>query len=322
MSSTSERSAVSKIREGVLSIGVISADRFLQVPAVPDFDEKVNGKDLGWFTGGMCPNFSVAARQVGVRSGVITVFGGDAESAAIRDDLHRLGVETEGSIVMQDKKCWWSLTLLDEQREKALVVVESDLPLPPAKAVITAPLDTWQLVYPLTIDARWCTEIGRAAKAAGCLVTFDIEPHQIGGEWGSEEFTAMLRTADIVFIKRSSLVDAGFKDVREGAVDLLKTGPSIVIVTSGSQDTYCATPNGSFVVTPPQVEVVDSTGAGDAFAGAFCAAYVQGKSVELSLTEATALGALSVQSLGCQSYAPADQFTLQSIRGQVVVRAC
>jgi ribokinase len=322
MSSTSESGAASILREGVLSVGVISADRFLKVPAVPAYDEKVNGRDLGWFTGGMCPNFSVAARQLGVRSGVITVFGGDTESAAIREDLHRLDVDTEGSIVMQDKKCWWSLTLLDEQREKALVVVESDLPLPPAEAVTAAPLETWQLVYPLTIDTQWCTEIGRAAKTAGCLVTFDIEPHQIGGEWGSDGFAAMLHTADIIFTKRSSLVDAGYRDARKGAADLLRAGPSIVVVTGGSQETYCTTSNGSFVITPPQVDVVDSTGAGDAFAGAFCGAYVQGKSVKESLAEATAVGALSVQYLGCQSYAPVDQLRLQSIRERVSVRIC
>ena len=292
------------------------------MPAIPGFDEKVNGRDLGWYTGGMCANFAVAARQVGTRADFVTVFGEDQESAITRDSLHRLGVGTAGSLTVRDGKSWWSVTLLDERGEKALVVVESGLPLPPVEAVTSLRLDRWQLVYPLTIDTQWSGRIGAAAKAAGCLVIFDVEINQVGGCWGTPAFTEMLGTGDIVFVKRAACERAGFRDLREAVGSFFQAGPSIVVITDGSRDIYCATSNGeAYTVTPPSVRAVDSTGAGDAFAGAFCGSYVQGRSLESCLTEATAVGALSVTFLGCQAYAPVDHASLAALRQRIRVES-
>ena len=280
----------------------------------------MNGRDLGWYTGGMCANFAVAARQVGTRADFVTVFGEDQESVVTRDSLHRLGVGTAGSLTVRDGKSWWSVTLLDERGEKALVVVESGLPLPPVEAVTVLPLDSWQLVYPLTIDTQWSGQIGAAAKAAGCLVIFDIEINQVDGQWGTPAFTEMLGTGDIVFVKRAACERAGFRDVREAVASFFEAGPSIVVITDGSGDIYCATSSGdAYTVTPPAVRAVDSTGAGDAFAGAFCGCYVQGGTIESSLVEATAVGAMSVTFLGCQAYAPVDHASLAELRQRVTV---
>lgn len=157
-------------------------------------------------------------------------------------------------------------------------------------------------------------------RQPGCLVIFDIEINQVDGQWGTPAFTEMLGTGDIVFVKRAACERAGFRDVREAVASFFEAGPSIVVITDGSGDIYCATSSGdAYTVTPPAVRAVDSTGAGDAFAGAFCGCYVQGGTVESSLVEATAVGAMSVTFLGCQAYAPVDHASLAELRQRVTV---
>src|SRR6266568_7060650 len=87
-------------RPSILAIGVVSADHYIRVTSLPQRDEKVNGSQMGWFAGGMCANFAVAARQLGARARFITVFGDDDKSDEMRRNLERLEVETEGSTVI------------------------------------------------------------------------------------------------------------------------------------------------------------------------------------------------------------------------------
>jgi sugar/nucleoside kinase (ribokinase family) len=67
--------------------------------------------------------------------------------------------------------------------------------------------------------------------------------------------------------------------------------------------------------------VVDSTGAGDAFAGAFCALYARGRALEDCLSVATAVGTLCVTRLGCQSYAPIEWRAFDALHAAVTVTA-
>ena len=307
-------------RPSVLALGVVSADYYIRVQSLPRQDEKVNGSRLGWFAGGMCANFAVAARQLGARARFVTVFGDDGESEQMRRDLQRLEVETDGSTMVAGTPCWSSITMMDDAAEKVLVILESDLPLPdPEHSAIQAASGDWDVVYPVALNARWCTQIGRAARRTGALVTYDLEPYFMKAVWGSEDFAMMMRTADLLFLKLDSAQAAGFATSAAAAEALQAMGAKVVVVTDGPRETYCAAGDERLMVSPPTVEVVDSTGAGDAFAGTFCTLYAQQKSVAECLSTATAVGTLSVTGLGCQAYAPIVRETLDSLRLRVKV---
>lgn len=303
----------------VLSIGVVSADRFLRVRSLPKPEEKVNGKDLGWFVGGMCANFSVAARQFGARTRFVTVFGDDEESARIQDGLTRLGVDTEGSVTLEDRNSWSSLTLLSDQGEKVLVILESGLPLPDPESCVRHLSEGWDVVYPVSIDAAWCTEIGVAAQRHGALVVYDLEPYFVESAWGTRQFAEMMACGDLVFTKMDAVRAGGFDTAADAVAALMDMGPRTVVITDGPRPVYCAGAGRTVSATPPSVPVVDSTGAGDAFAGAFCGLYAQDRPLEDCLSVATAVGTLCVTSLGCQSYAPIEWSAFGAVHNRVTV---
>ncbi|PRY41305.1 carbohydrate kinase family protein [Umezawaea tangerina] len=302
----------------LLSIGVVSADRFLRVGSLPRPEEKVNGKDLGWFVGGMCANFSVAARQFGARTRFMTVFGDDEQSARIQDGLTRLGVDLQGSVTLGNRSSWSSLTLLSDQGEKVLVILESDLPLPASENCVPHLSEGWDVVYPVSIDAAWCTEIGVVAQSHGALVAYDLEPYFVESAWGTRQFAEMMSCGDLVFTKMDAIRVAGFDTKADAAAALMDLGPRLVVITDGPRPVYCAGAGRTMSATPPSVQVVDSTGAGDGFAGAFCGLYAQGRPLEDCLSVATAVGTLCVTSLGCQSYAPIEWSAFDAMHNRVM----
>jgi fructokinase len=72
---------------------------------------------------------------------------------------------------------------------------------------------------------------------------------------------------DLAYLRPGRAVDDAFDD-------LLDRGPAIVLLTDGARDVVIATARGTARVRPPDVEIVDTIGAGDAFGGGFLAAWV------------------------------------------------
>ena len=94
--------------------------------------------------------------------------------------------------------------------------------------------------------------------------------------WASR-VTRILARTDVVTASHDDL-----RTLRPGAApestasDLLHLGPRVVLLTDGPRPTRVATRRGVTTIEPPQVDVVDTVGAGDAFAGAFLASWIDG----------------------------------------------
>jgi ribokinase len=94
--------------------------------------------------------------------------------------------------------------------------------------------------------------------------------------------------------------------VSEGAASLLAAGAQAVVVTAGSQGCTLHRPGVPPVHVPviPGVQVVDTTGAGDAFTAGLAVALAEGQPPEQALRLATATGGLSTQALGARGALP------------------
>jgi len=75
-----------------------------------------------------------------------------------------------------------------------------------------------------------------------------------------------------------------------------------VVVTLGARGLVAATSTGRVIAgRPPQVAVVDTTGAGDALVGALAAALDRGADLDAALREGLAAGALACRATGARS---------------------
>jgi ribokinase len=88
------------------------------------------------------------------------------------------------------------------------------------------------------------------------------------------------------------------------ASELREQGPQKVVITIGDEGVVVLSETGTQRISPPEVVVVDTTGAGDAFCGAFAARIAAGGSVSEAAKIGTVAGALACTTMGAQPSQP------------------
>ena len=118
--------------------------------------------------------------------------------------------------------------------------------------------------------------VARVPEDTLVMVDINARPAAIADRdrW-ADRVTRILARADIVTGSHDDL-----RTLRPGAAaeatagTLLDLGPRAVLLTDGPRQTRIVTPRGVTSLEPPRVEVIDTVGAGDAFAGAFLASWI------------------------------------------------
>jgi sugar/nucleoside kinase (ribokinase family) len=139
------------------------------------------------------------------------------------------------------------------------------------------------------------------AQARGLAVA--VDPASVGflEEVGPAEFVAWTQGADWIFANQSEAATLTGEAALEGQVAALGRHYSNVIIKRGSAGAALGGKAGIRLSLPaPAVPVVDSTGAGDAFAAGFIAALLAGADEATALGQGIAAGAQAVQMLGGQ----------------------
>jgi sugar/nucleoside kinase (ribokinase family) len=91
---------------------------------------------------------------------------------------------------------------------------------------------------------------------------------------------------------------AGVEDVCRAGKEILKLGPRTVVQTEGKEGSYTITPDECFHQPAFEVPVVDTTGAGDVFHGAYIVGIARGWDARATARFAAAVAALKCMHLG------------------------
>lgn len=151
--------------------------------------------------------------------------------------------------------------------------------------------------YALPQVRRNAAEILRRARQAGLETSIDTG-WDSRGEW-MQVLEPCLPHCDLLFVNEDEARRlGGTPDAEESARLFLRLGARNVVVKLGAAGCAAFGEAGEFHAPAFPVEVVDTTGAGDAFAGGFLAALARGLSFSEAARVANAAGALSVSRLG------------------------
>lgn len=266
----------------VLVVGSLNVDLVATVPAQPRPGETVLGSGLRRFPGGKGANQAVAAAAAGAAVRLVGCVGTDREGAAYLDGLAARGVDVSGVRRVAGRPTGTALITVDPQGENAIVVVPganaalrpSDLDIDLADADVVL----LQLEVPLAV----VTEAVRRAAAAGTRVVLNVAPY-------AELAPDVLDLADPVV-------------ANEHEAAALRRPPRSLVVTLGARGARWLRDGTVVEVAAPVADVVDTTGAGDAFAGALAAALATGAAAEAALLNAVGAGSAAVSRPGAQGW--------------------
>ncbi len=279
----------------IVVFGSINIDFLLRVARLPGEGETVAGQDVALAPGGKGANQALAARKAGATVKLVGAVGNDAFADLALANLLASGVDLSGLRRAKRPTGAAFITVDDAGRNH---IVLSPGANQDARAADFVPVAGGILLVQRELPEDETLAALRNAKEAGMTNIVNAAP--------SAGFAGAMRDlADIVIANEHEIADvAGRVDTPEAlAVELAKTGKTIVL-TLGAEGALAAKGGQIWRAPAGKVNVVDTTGAGDTFCGAFAAALDEGKDIGAALAFAAAAGSLACTGLGAQSATP------------------
>lgn len=168
--------------------------------------------------------------------------------------------------------------------------------------------DDTVVLLQLEIPSAICRAAVRIARDAGALIILNAAPLQNPDD---PVLAKVLGAVDVLVVNEVEASQLARRPEPRGtaswvelAQELRELGPGTVVVTLGEHGAVAAEAGSTYVQPAFAVDVVDSTGAGDAFCGALAVTLGQGDSLPFALRRACAAGALATTRIGAQPGLP------------------
>jgi ribokinase len=270
----------------VCVVGSVNADLTFTVDALPRPGQTVLASSLVSSPGGKGGNQAVAAARAGASVQLVAALGSDSAAEQLRAHLHANDVGLDGVVTLAGPS-GTAVVVVDAAAENNIVVAPgANAQLSVNSADIHAVIAGSDLVLlQLEIPIATAVAAARVARAAGATVVVNASP--AGAK--PHELLALSELADVVVVNEA--------EAREWHWPV----PHLVI-TRGRRGASYLGDDERFDVPAPRVVPVDTTGAGDVFAGVLAAAWRDGH--EVALRRACAAGALSTLVPGAGDCAP------------------
>ena len=262
----------------VLFVGLSTVDVVYDVDEFPVANTKVAAKSQSVFAGGPATNAAIACAHLGSNAALVTVVGRNAMASVIREELQKhlvqlidLNPDFEDSPVI-------SAVTVDKAGNRNVVSANAMRVAAPPVRVDPELCRQARIVM---VDGHYmeaCQAWAAAARACGTPVVLD------GGSWkeGTEALLKSVHTA----ICSADFMPPGCSSRNEVVQFLKNCGVTNIAITNGSAPIEFVFGQSSGSVRVPQVDVVDTMGAGDILHGAYCHFAAMRRDFVDSLTQA------------------------------------
>lgn len=282
----------------IAGLGFASIDYLCIVPHIP-MDEKVGAIERLVQGGGAASTAIVAASRLGARTAFIGAVGDDQEGKEIIGGLNREKVDTGYIQVKAGKESPVAYCWVEQKSGKRSIVWSRGTAMPlDAAAVDLDFISSLKLLHLDGHNTEAAIRAAETAKANGVIVSLDAGTILPG-------IDVLVRLSDICiaseFFARKYTGEA---NIEKAVKKLFMTGKQVVAVTMGDKGVVALTRGGLIKKNAFKVPVVDTTGAGDVFHGAFAYAYIRGWDVDKCLDFAGATAAIKCTRLGGRTGIP------------------
>ncbi|AOS66161.1 ribokinase [Actinoalloteichus hymeniacidonis] len=287
----------------VVVIGSANADLVVTVDRRPAAGETVLGDDVTTIPGGKGANQAVAAGRLGGAVALLGAVGADQYGELLRESLRAAMVDTCLLRTVERPTGNAFITLTPDGENTIVVSPGANAAVLPADVVEAASALAAAKVVALSLEIPLETvrHAVAAASAAGARVLLNLSPVAPLDE-------QTLRQLDPLVVNEHEaawlLEERAAADPATTARRLLELGVRSVVVTLGASGAVVADSTGTTAIDAPRVRAVDSTGAGDAFAGALAVGLADGRSLVEAATFAARVAATAVTRPGAQPSYP------------------
>lgn len=297
-------------------VGSINLDLVLRCARFPKPGETIAAQSFGEVFGGKGANQAVSAARAGGQVAMIGRVGDDPYGDRLLGGLREAGVDC--SSVARTSTCESGLAIInvDASGQNTIVIVAgANAHLVPEDidalqpVIATSEVVLLQLEIPME-TVRRVVELSRAHSTRIIL-----DPAPAPRHFPEELFRVdLLCPNEQEAAQLSGLPAQTLPQIETCAQSLFDRGARHVVITMGGRGAFLYDEKGGRVIPPYPTEVVDTTAAGDAFAGALAVRWAECDDLEDAVRFGNAAGALAASKQGAQP-SMAARSAIETLRG-------
>lgn len=304
----------------LLVLGSLNADLYVEIDRLPMPGETLAGSGAAVRPGGKGANQAAAAARLGYPTRFAGHVGSDPFAPALRQALHASGADT-ALLTTEPGPTGQAFILLQRGGENSIILVggaNHSWPIGVSPEIIEAIRGAGALLLQREIPEAINLEAIRLAAAARVPVVLDA-----GGAEGPLPPTLLagitvLSPNETELARLTDLPTATDTEVLIAARHLQAQGVGSVLVKLGARGCLLLQPDGSVLRHGVfAVPVVDTTGAGDCFTGAYTVAMLEAQTPAERLRFACAAAGICVQALGAMPSMPHRQAVVELLAAHV-----
>lgn len=280
----------------VVGFGLNAVDHLCVVDRFPERDTKPRVSEYVRAPGGQAASAMVLCARLGLRAKYVGKVGGDEAGAFSLSSIRSEGVDVSDVVTVEGVSTQMAMVIVDRSTGERTILWHRPEEIATRPDEVTA--EKVAVGRALLVDGHDAPAAARAAALArerGIPVVMDAESVKEGTR------DVVANTDVLIASRRFPERFTGFDNLDDAFGAIRAVGPRVVCVTLGPLGAVLLTEIGWVYSSKAyDVDVVDTTGAGDAFHGAFLYGMLMGWPVERTLDFSNAAGGLCCTELGAR----------------------
>ena len=268
----------------IVVVGSVNLDIVARAEKLPVAGETVTGATLSRFPGGKGANQALAAQRLGAQVALHACVGDDSAADEALALLRAGGVDLSGCRVDAEEATGTALIAVSHAGENQIVVAPGANRCLDASAMVTGEADA--MLCQLEVPVNTLRQITQRFQGMVCM---NLAPaRSLPGELIDRANLLVVNDIEADFYGKAIVEREGLLAITHGAAGATLFDNGEAVAKS----------------SPPHIEAVDTTGAGDTFTAALTVALVEGMSPQAALDFSCAAGALAATRVGAQPSLP------------------
>lgn len=287
----------------VLAVGDANVEFVIpRMNTIPRFNREVVVPEMTLRAAGSATNFALCSASLGIRTGFVGRLAVDRFSEVVIQAFREVGVDTKCLGLAENQSTGITIALIREDSKRAFITYQGtnaqvtlDDLLP---CVESGPPPRWLHFagYHLLDKVRGKPAQKLLEMAQGWGATTSLNTGWDPAGWSSETIQDLQDTLKFVDVFFPNITEvralSGERSLRKGVSQLIELGATAVIVKRKSKGCLVVTPKDQRQIPAFDVEVTDTTAAGDAFDAGFVASMLSGATLARAAVFANAVAAL------------------------------
>jgi len=291
----------------IIGFGALNVDNFFKVENLLLSENPAYPIDVQ--AGGSAANTITALAKLGIETGFVGIVAADAYGKLLLSEFKGRKVDTSRIIIRKPHELIVSSGSLDafvDRKGRRMLFVKpqvnsslnyNELDINYLKSANFLHLSSFVDDTQLKVQKKLVSNMKGETKIS-------FSPGSLYCDRGLDEILPIIKKTEILFLEKKEIYQLFKKNYKNAAQTLLTLGPKIVVVTKGKDGAYVTNRTQNLELKARKVNVVDTTGAGDAYAAGFLYGQITNLNLSQSAELGTVVASFSIQKIGARAGLP------------------